>query len=111
MEGVTILAEGVSVDMNPLTIVLWYALPVIIGMVLGALIDEYTNYDFGVAVAIIGLVIGFVSIPVNAYRAKNTGEPTYKVTISDTVPLAEFFERYEIIDQDGLIYEIKERGE
>ena len=38
-------------------------------------------------------------------------EISYKVTISDEVPLNEFLDKYEIIDQDGKIYTIKERGE
>ena len=38
-----------------------------------------------------------------------TGEYTYKVTISDEVNFVEFSNKYEIIDQDGLIYTIKER--
>lgn len=38
-----------------------------------------------------------------------TGEYTYKVTISDEVNFVEFNNKYEIIDQDGLIYTIKEK--
>lgn len=36
-----------------------------------------------------------------------TGEYNYKVTIDDTVSLNEFYEKYEIIDQEGKIYTIK----
>ena len=36
-----------------------------------------------------------------------TGEYKYKVTIDDTVSLNEFYEKYEIIDQEGKIYTIK----
>ena len=35
----------------------------------------------------------------------------YKVTIDETVPLNEFYGRYEIVDQEGLIFTIKERNE
>lgn len=35
--------------------------------------------------------------------------PVYKVTIDDTVSMKEFNERYEILNQDGLIYTIKEK--
>lgn len=38
-----------------------------------------------------------------------TGKYTYKVTISDEVNFVEFNNKYEIIDQDGLIYTIKEK--
>ena len=40
---------------------------------------------------------------------KPTGKYTYKVTISDEVNFVEFNNKYEIIDQDGLIYIIKEK--
>lgn len=33
----------------------------------------------------------------------------YKVTIDDTVLINEFLDKYEILDQDGKIYTIKER--
>lgn len=53
---------------------------------------------------VLGIVLGFVS---------ETGAPTkfethYKVTISEEVPMIEFFERYEIIEQEGKIYTIRE---
>ena len=35
----------------------------------------------------------------------------YKVTISDDVSLTEFNEKYEIIEQDGKIYTVRERAE
>lgn len=43
-----------------------------------------------------------------------TGTPTdyetrYKVVISDEVQMNDFFENYEIVSQDGKIYEIKEK--
>ena len=38
-----------------------------------------------------------------------TDKYTYKVTISDEVNFVEFNNKYEIIDQDGLIYTIKEK--
>lgn len=37
--------------------------------------------------------------------------PTYKVTISDTVSLNEFYDRYEILEQDGKIFTIMERAQ
>lgn len=36
-------------------------------------------------------------------------ETHYKVTISDEVPMNEFLERYEIIDQEGKIFTVREK--
>lgn len=37
-------------------------------------------------------------------------ETQYKVTISDEINFHEFTEKYEIIDQEGKIYTVRERG-
>jgi hypothetical protein len=60
---------------------------------------------------ILGIVFGFMfggmfgaafGIPV-AY------ENQYKVTITDEVKMNDFIEKYEILDQEGKIYTVKER--
>lgn len=48
-----------------------------------------------------GVIANFKNIP--------TGKYTYKVTISNEVNFVEFNNKYEVINQDGLIYTIKER--
>lgn len=72
--------------------------------------SNYTNNNFviGSIVGIIGiLMITFTVISGNL--TKTTGEYEYKVTISDEVSFVEFNEKYEIVDQDGLIYTVVER--
>lgn len=44
-----------------------------------------------------------------AFVENPTGKYTYKVTISDEVNFVDFNNKYEIIEQDGLIYTIKEK--
>ena len=56
----------------------------------------------GIAGLLVGSIVGRgAEIPVEY-------ETHYKVTISDEVPLNEFLERYEIVDQEGRIYTIRE---
>lgn len=38
-----------------------------------------------------------------------TGEYEYKVTIDDSVSMNEFLDKYEILDQEGKIYTVRER--
>jgi hypothetical protein len=38
-----------------------------------------------------------------------TGEYEYKVTIDDSVSMNEFLDKYEILDQEGKIYTVKEK--
>ena len=37
-------------------------------------------------------------------------ETQYKVLLDESIQLTEFFEKYEILDQDGKIYIIRERN-
>ena len=51
---------------------------------------------------IAGVLVG------NANHIPSEYETQYKITISDEVSMNEFFERYEIIDQEGKIYTVRE---
>lgn len=51
----------------------------------------------------IGLMIG------EAFHTPTAYETHYKVTIEDSVSMNEFLDKYEIIDQEGKIYTVKER--
>lgn len=60
----------------------------------------------GIVGGIIGFLFGFLVGIGTAFPVEH--ETYYKVTISDEVSLNEFLERYEIIDQEGQIYTIRE---
>lgn len=61
-------------------------------------------------VGIFGVIVGLIAGLFTGYAAAipTKYETHYKVTISDEVPLNEFLERYEIVDQEGRIYTIRE---
>lgn len=83
---------------------------VILGTLLGYMADKLFGALLGVlfgaalGVLVVDLVMVLTETPI-AY----TNE--YKVTISDEVSLNDFMEKYEIIDQEGKIYTVRERGE
>ena len=52
---------------------------------------------------VFGLMFGF------ALETPTEYETHYKVTISDEVHMNDFLERYEILDQEGKIYTVRER--
>ena len=56
-----------------------------------------------VAGGLMGLVVGDILNTPTAY------ETHYKVTIDDSVSMTEFLDKYEILDQEGKIYTVKER--
>lgn len=62
---------------------------------------------FSIMLIIGGLIFG----PIIGCKS---GEPIkyetqYKITIDDSVSMVEFLDKYEIIDQDGKIYTVRER--
>lgn len=66
-----------------------------------------TNLSVCVGIVIALALAAFIGV------VSETGAPTefethYKVTISDEVSMNEFLERYEIVDQDGRIYIVRE---
>ena len=109
MTGVEILATGegaTSFEPNFPTLLFVLALCCIGGTIIGSKDKEY-----GLG-AMIGLAIGlfagfFLSVIVGIVEIEYY--PTYKVIISDEVSMNEFMDRYEILNQDGKIYTVKER--
>lgn len=71
---------------------------------------RYVGAEDIVVGAILGLVFGAI---LGLFPANNMipseYETQYKVTISDEVSMNEFLERYEIMDQEGRIYTVRER--
>lgn len=60
-----------------------------------------------ILITLLGCAFGYII-------GMSTGKPTdfethYKVLISDEVSMNEFYNKYEIIEQDGKIFEIKEK--
>ena len=74
-------------------------------------IDEETYVPL-----IICVVFGFIAgslggLLFGAITSKPTNyEMQYKITISDEVSMAEFCERYEVIEQDGKIFTVREKA-
>ncbi len=64
-------------------------------------------------VAIISALFITVSIVIvglsNTYSKTDINHIEYKVTIDDSVSMNEFLDKYEILDQEGKIYTVKER--
>ena len=109
IEGVTILAQEEILDIGFWEIfapLLFSIFCILIGVFIACKTDEI-HWLF--IISAFAVVVGLVIVVNTIEDAKPTGEHTYKVTIDETVSMTEFHERYEIIDQDGLIYKIKER--
>ncbi len=98
LEGINVLSQSPI-----MTSLGWVGLIVIIGLVI-AFIGVMKNAEEVMIISVVITVLfwiffNIIKVPTDNY--------TYKVTIDDNVSLNEFNQRYEIIEQDGLIYTIK----
>lgn len=109
MEGIEILSIG-EIGINP--VFNWTA-AIICGILLGLI----PSFFAGVSENSVGLFVVMFILCAPFFGAlggfgieKYTDTaPTYKVVISDTVSLNEFYDKYEILEQDGKIFTIMER--
>lgn len=113
MDGITVLSvsEGIIYGVGWNSYCTFLLVPLILSaslFLLGLIVEDGDLFAGGLT----GLLIfgGFCY-----YSYCTSGEvgtyPIYKVTIDESVSFEEFNKRYEVINQDGLIYEIKERIE
>lgn len=103
MEGITVLSQ-----IKPIEIYFAWFILGIIGICIFGLglwtIEKGNCFIAGAIIAITGM-----SITVLSCAKGRLNDTIYKVTISDEVNFVEFNNKYEIIDQDGLIYTIREK--
>ena len=117
MSGVEILATQEVVVASAFC---WPVFWSVLGIFLGGLIVTVLIIKLGgceekgvlITCILAGLIAGAI---VGAMCGGVFAEPTeyeteYKVTIDDTVSMNEFLERYEIIDQEGKIYTVREKN-
>lgn len=115
MSGVEILhssevfvSGGFSGEAFLITFSVWVVIGFILGATLALATLEETFVIYGPIIgAIFGLLLGALVSGVRSTPAEY--ETHYKVLISDEVSMNEFLEEYEIIDQEGKIYTVKEK--
>lgn len=109
MIGVEILATGegaTSFEPNFPAFFFVLVFCIVGGIMFGSKDKEYS---FGAAIGLfVGIIVGFIAA-VTVGIVEIEYYPTYKVTISDEVSMNEFMDKYEILEQEGKIYTVKER--
>ena len=111
MEGIEVLSVG-SIGINQ--VFNWdvaIAGGIFLGIILSVWIGLATESVVGglVSFLVMGAFFGIL-LGANVEKYADT-VPTYKVIVSDTVSINEFYERYEVLEQDGKIFTIKEKIE
>lgn len=109
MTGVEILSIGeigAGSAFNWTMVILGGGLIGLVAGFMGAVMED--SIGFGILLFIVvsiftGVICGFGNAKPTHYV------PTYKVIISDEVSMNDFMDKYEILEQDGRIYTVKER--
>ena len=109
MEGITILNQFV-VDNAPVGWLAAVAGAVLLCVCFWAFISfiGWREYGYSIAFVILGIICS--GLIVSGVTITNTPPETrYQVLIDESVSMSEFFEKYEIIEQEGKIYTVKEK--
>ena len=108
LEGVEILTVSESM---PLSVCILLGFLCMVVIILSAYLLFLSINDGAAGGFIFSLIFIGVGIFLSALVIKEAIDPeiTYKVTVSDSVSMNEFYAKYEVLDVDGKIYSIKER--
>lgn len=109
IDGITILSESVYRGCDS-KLGLGFAIASLIFGIVAIKLFE-TDYDEhrGTFFAFVFLFVISVAISYMSCRQGMYEAPEYKVTISDSVSFNELYEKYEIVEQEGEIYTLRER--
>jgi hypothetical protein len=114
MQGVEILTSvRVAIVDNPnwtigcTTLVIIFIISLVVALAASIITHEWAWIGFGIIMGVVGgSILGVVMAVI---FSTNAYETQYKVTISDEVSMTEFYEHYEVIEQDGKIFTVRER--
>ena len=89
------------------------------GFIVGLIITVIVSYNYYfcgesliplITGVILGTVFGLLGYIWTISPTDELSYVEYKVSVSDEVNFTDFMEKYEILDQEGQIYTVKERG-
>ena len=112
IDGVTILAtETVEVIHPTLEMIGWLSIPLVfIGLIIfvvGYALDSMGCGFTGLGMIFLSFVMAIVSAGMGAYITVPSYN-TYEVILDDSVSMNEFMNTYEVLEQRGQIYVVKE---
>ena len=110
MNGVEILSQ--EIIYNTILPEWCIALGLILGVVfmVAAIFALFDNYNILGCIWLVVMIASIVVTCLGATLSKtDINHIKYKVTIDDSVSMNEFLDKYEILDQEGKIYTVKEK--
>ena len=116
MTGVEILSSQAIYEVDAY----WWLIVVFasVGLLIGLIVSINNWIDFGfdsdhilliIGCTFIGAYIGLIGFVISEHETNTVDYIEYKATVSDEVSMNEFYEKYEVVDQEGKIYTVRER--
>lgn len=97
--------DGDPASWITIIIITFLAIVGVAGIIFG--IREYEPGAIAFGIIIIGIAIA-TTIFILIHEVNKT-YPLYQVTITETTNMKEFYEKYDIVDQEGLIFTIRDK--
>ena len=113
MKGVLILHEFHPLNSNGFMLITFGSILAIVLIILCiAIIHAKDKKDAVIGFGVIGIFAAFIITIMVAACWNNpiTGKTYYKVYCDETVNIQEFNEKYEVIEQEGIMYIVEERN-
>ena len=111
IEGIEILSQEPIMESSDLGRTI-FLIGAGICLVIGILIEALNDNGIGFIIAGFGAFLClWIGIIIDDSNKMPTGKYEYKVIIDDNVSMAEFYEQYEVIDQDGKIFIVREKDD
>ena len=112
IEGIEILNE-VNVPNHPVlaTIVIILGVIISIGSIVCAVFAFIDDCPGPAITLLIFVIFGVLFVFAGIDELKQQPETHYQVLIDDTVPMSKIYEKYEIVEQNGKIFTIKEKAQ
>ena len=112
IDGVTILATNIVTTTNPILNIILIALGVIAGLgflflLLGIILNCLRMCTIGGISLIAAFIFFIICIPID-FATQVPDYNTYEVILDDSVSMNEFMNTYEVLEQRGQIYVVKE---
>ena len=115
MKGVEILSTSQVVaetTFSCMAVIIAVVLTMAVFITLGIYLSiEENDFSYAIFFIIIGVIFSVLTggITGGITETPTAYETQYKVTIDDSVSMIEFNEKFEVLDQDGKIYLVRER--
>ena len=112
IEGIEILSQEPIMECTYLGLRI-FIIGLLFSLIVGVLLEVFYFLDgSGFLIMGCGMVLFLLSgVLIDANYVIPTGKYEYKIIVDDNVSMAEFYEHYKVVDQEGKIFIVREKDD